>query len=289
MKPRRVDDGGSADGCGLRALLCGVRGSTPVSGSGFVGGGGATSCVAVPTTRDRWLILDAGTGFRTLADQLEDRPLRGSILLTHLHWDHVQGLPFLPNADRPDAEVDLSLPTDGGDPVELLARSMSPPHFPIGPHELRGRWRFSSLEPGARVIDELAVTAAEVHHKGGRTFGFRVESAAGSLAYVPDHAPRLAGDAERVALELVEGVDVLLHGGGYLSGERVLADSFGHATVDDAVSFATAAGVGRLVVVHHGPQRTDESLAEIDRALAILDLPAGVGRQGDWIDCSPGC
>ncbi len=277
----------------MKALLCGVRGSTPAPGAEFVRVGGNTSCVAIRAPGGRWLILDAGTGMRRLGSLLDGAPLCGSILLTHLHWDHTQGLPFLPNADRPDAEVALWLPAQaddpsGTDPVAVLRRSMSPPHFPIGPDALLGSWRFGALDAGVHTIEGFRVTAAEVEHKGGRTFGYRVDGPDGSLAYLPDHAPRLAGaDRREAALKLAGGVDILLHDAQYLADERAIADAYGHATIDDAIAMAAQAGVRQLTLIHHAPDRTDRDLAGVEAALAGASVPASIGREGDWLHTEP--
>ena len=131
-----------------------------------------------------------GPGIRRLGNMLGDAPLRGSILLTHLHWDHTQGLPFVPQADRDDAEVDLYLPRQPHDDVSsVLALAMSPPHFPIGPDGLQGDWTFSSLDTGTHIVEGFEVTAAEVADKGGRTFGYRIADDDVSIVYLPDHAP----------------------------------------------------------------------------------------------------
>lgn len=259
----------------MRALFCGVRGSTPSPGAEFARVGGHTSCVAlahgdgIPV-----LLLDAGTGLRRVTAALEGRAFRGTILLTHLHWDHLQGLPFFAAGDRDDAAVTLVMP-EQGDPVEVLARGMSPPHFPIGPDGLRGAWRFSSLEPGPARIEAFEVTAYEVPHKGGRTFGYRVTDGHATLAYLPDHAPHELGagpDGHGVrhdaALECAAGVDVLVHGAQFLDTEREIARLYGHATVDYAVALAQEAGVGTLVLFHHAPGRTDDQVERIARDVA---------------------
>ena len=277
------------DGRVMNLLLCGVRGSTPAPGVEFAEVGGNTSCVAIPAGDGRWLVLDAGTGLRKLGAVLDDAPLRGSILLTHLHWDHTQGLPFLPNADRPDAEVALWLPAQGddADPVAVLRRSMSPPHFPIGPERLLGSWSFGALPEGQHTIEGFTVTAAEIEHKGGRTYGYRIEGSDGSIAYLPDHCPRLAGPARRAAaVELARGVDVLLHGGPFLDPEQETADLYGHATVADAIGLADEVGAGRLVLIHHAPGRTDRAMAAIETTLAAAALPASIGREDDWVEAS---
>ncbi len=135
----------------MRALLCGVRGSTAAPGEAFAGVGGHTSCVAIPGDGGRWIVLDTGTGLRRLGTELDSQPLCGSILYSHLHWDHTQGLPFLPNADREDADVTVWVPVGAGDDaLEVLSRAMSPPHFPITPDQLRGTWTFEPMVPGRR-------------------------------------------------------------------------------------------------------------------------------------------
>jgi phosphoribosyl 1,2-cyclic phosphodiesterase len=146
----------------VRLTFCGVRGSTPAPGPEFVRYGGHTSCVAVahdgaaaPT-----LILDAGTGVRRVSTLLADQPFTGTILLTHLHWDHVQGLPFFRAGDRDDATVTLLLPDqrDGTGAEEVLARAMSPPPLP---------------DPSARAARTLDVR----HHRTGPARGRRVHRA----------------------------------------------------------------------------------------------------------------
>ena len=263
----------------MRAHLLGVRGSTPAPGPDFVRYGGHTSCVALSVGADvPRVVLDAGTGLRALTARLGGAAFTGSILVSHLHWDHVQGLPFFVAGDRADASVDLYVPAqDGSSAHDLLARWMSPPSFPITPDELLGDWRFHALEPGVLEVEGLTVTAAQIPHKGGRTFGYRVWDGAGSLAYLPDHAP--AKGVTSGALDLARDVDVLLHDAQFVAAERGLADLYGHATVDDAVDFAVQAGARSLVLFHHGPARTDDRLEEI---LAGLDapLPVTLAREG---------
>ena len=261
-------------------MLLGVRGSTPAPGSDYVRYGGHTSCVAViaggaaaPT-----LLMDAGTGIRALPGLLGSEPFRGSILLSHLHWDHVEGLPFCRAVDRDDARVDLRVPAqDGLSPRDLLARMFSPPSFPIEPEGLLGRWRFLPAPGSATSIEGFEVTGVDINHKGGRTLGYRVASAAGAFAYLPDHAP--SRGVAPAAWNLIEGVDVLLHDAQFTETERRLADDYGHATVEETVALAAKASVGLLVLFHHSPVRTDEQL---DRILDLVESPLTivVAREG---------
>ena len=268
----------------MRVLFCGVRGSTPAPGAEFARVGGHTSCVALAHDGEPWsLALDAGTGLRRFTDQLDGRAFEGAILLTHLHWDHVQGLPFFAAGDRDDSHVRVFLPDQGGaDAAAVLARGMSPPHFPIGPDGLRGDWSFASLKPGAHQIEGFEVLAADVPHKGGRTFGFRISDENTSIAYVPDHLPDPEPSSELA--RVLAGVDLLIHDAQFLSHERAVADDYGHATVDDALRLAEGAGAHTLVLFHHAPGRTDDDVEAIGRAAAAGSVPVVVAREGTIID-----
>jgi phosphoribosyl 1,2-cyclic phosphodiesterase len=255
----------------VRVHFCGVRGSTPAPGTEFVRYGGFTSCVAiardgadVPT-----LLLDAGTGVRRVTSLLGGAPFTGTILLSHLHWDHTHGLPFFKGGDRDDALVSLLLPDqlDGQSARDVLARGMSPPHFPIGPEGLRGAWRFETASPGTFDAEGFSVTAVEVPHKGGRTFGYRVSDGRTSMSYVPDHCPTALGPGEDglgalhdAAMALAGGVDLLVHDAQLLASEVAAEASFGHAAADYAVGLGQAAGTRRVVLFHHKPDRTDDAL-----------------------------
>ncbi len=278
----------------MRLHFCGVRGSTPAPGADFVRYGGHTSCVAVahdhaaPT-----LILDAGTGIRQVTPLLAGRPFTGTILLTHLHWDHVQGLPFFHGADREDASVTLLLPDqqDGADAEQTLARAMSPPHFPIRPSQLRGTWTFGTISPGQIKADGFTVEAREIPHKGGRTIGYRVSDGHSAVAYVTDHCPTALGpgpdgwgEYHDGALELAAGADVLVHDAQLLAEEVAAQAAFGHAAADYAVALAGRAGARQVVLFHHKPDRTDDELDRLARRFAGSPVPVAVAAEGQVID-----
>jgi len=264
-------------------MLLGVRGSTPAPGEEFVRYGGHTSCVAVfhDGADVPALVLDAGTGLRELTKVLAGAPYKGSILVSHLHWDHVQGLPFFVAGDRPDAEVDFYVPAQNARTGrDLLAAAMAPPNFPITPEGLQGAWTFTALEAGYHQIAGFRVRATEVKHKGGRTFGYRVSDDSGSIAYLPDHITS-SGVSNEVK-DLIHDVDVLLHDAQFVEKERALSDAYGHSTVDDAIALAEECGARRLVAFHHGPARTDDALDALvvdhaDRAWVSF------ARQGDIV------
>lgn len=281
----------------MRVHLCGTRGSTAAPGPAFVRFGGHTSCVAIAHDgADISLLLDAGTGIRRASVLLDGRPFDGTLLLGHLHWDHTQGLPFFRGGDQPDARVDVYLPRQGDDPMAVLARALSPPHFPIDPTGLRGHWRFHGLDEGEHEFEGFRVLAREIPHKGGRTFGYRVSDGAVSLAYLSDHHPASLGPGpdgygpyHEAACELASGVDVLLHDAQYVASEWAERHSFGHSTVDYAVGLAEAAGVGRLVLFHHDPARTDaEVVALTEHAQRCTTVEVVAAAQDDAFDLRAG-
>lgn len=263
----------------MRVHFCGVRGSTPAPGLPFVRYGGHTSCVALAHDGERpRLLLDAGTGLRRVSALVDNQPFVGTILLGHLHWDHVHGLPFFGSGCAPGAEVALHLPAPGGDPVGVLARGMSPPHFPIGPQQLGDGWSFHALADGTFVAEGFSITALEIPHKGGLTFGFRVTDGINTIAYLSDHAPTNLGAGplglgalHEAAMALASDVDLLIHDAQFEAAQFPAVEYLGHASVEYAISLATAAGARQLALFHHAPDRTD---AEIDR---ITNAAQGYG------------
>ena len=274
----------------MRVHLCGVRGSTPAPGAEFTEVGGNTSCVAITHDGEDAprLILDAGTGIRRVDALLGDRPFTGSILLGHLHWDHTQGLPFFRGADRPDAMTRLLMPEQGEPAVDMFRRFMAPPAFPIAPTELQGSWRFDSVEEGVRDIEDFEVTAREIPHKGGRTFGYRISDGRTSVAYLSDHGPAGVfgagpdglGPYHQAALDLCAGVDLLIHDAQYTAEELPLRADYGHSAAEYPVELARRCGVGQVLLFHHDPIRTDAEVFAIEASLqAAGDIEVHAARE----------
>ncbi|HYN55556.1 MAG TPA: MBL fold metallo-hydrolase [Motilibacterales bacterium] len=268
----------------MRLTFLGVRGSTPAPGPDFVRYGGHTSCVVVApdAASAPVLALDAGTGIRSLTALLDGRAFDGSILLSHLHWDHVQGIPFFGAADRDDSRVDVHIPEESGrSGFDLLAQMMSPPAFPITPEGLKGTWTFNAIDAGPMTLEGFEVTAFDVAHKGGRTYGYRVEAGGTSIAYVPDHAP--AAGVSDEAMAAMHGVDVLIEDAQFLTRERPRAVDYGHATIDEAITLGREVSAKSLVLFHHGPHRVDDALDRI-RDEFCSDGFASVAYEGMVLD-----
>lgn len=276
----------------VQVHLCGVRGSSPTPGTDFEQVGGHTSCVAIAADGGPpSLVLDAGTGLRNLTTLLAGAAFDGTIVLGHLHWDHVMGLPFFAAGDRHDARVHLMMPEQGVDAVDLIARLMGPPLFPITPAELRGQWEFSSYGQGTFEVGPFTVMARDIPHRGGRTMGLRVSDGHSSLAYLSDHSPHDIGpgadglgDLHPAAEELVRGVDLLIHDAQYTTAELPSRATWGHAAAQYCVTLAKHCGVRRVLLFHHDPGRTDQQVfAMRDQLCADNDLLVEVAAEGDVI------
>ena len=269
----------------MRLTFCGVRGSTPAPGPEFVRYGGHTSCVSLahPGGAPR-LLLDAGTGLTNVTRLLEGEPFLGTILLGHLHWDHTHGIPFFRSGTAAGSSVHVRLPQQepgiDGDAHEVLARCFSPPHFPVQPRDLGGRWSFSEIVEGEHEIEGFTVLARQIPHKGGRPFGYPVSGEGGTVAYLSDHSPTSLGpgpdglgERHPAALELAAGVDLLVTDAQHTAAQFPDVAFLGHASVEYDVALAVEAGARRLALFHHDPWRTDD---EVDEVLGLArEVAAG--------------
>jgi phosphoribosyl 1,2-cyclic phosphodiesterase len=219
------------------------------------------------------LIIDLGTGLRSLGEylqpQLEDtgRPLHATALLSHLHYDHVLGLPFFTPMQDPGAVLDVFGPSQSEGPLgDVLAGIVKPPFFPVHMAEFRGELRFHDLEG----TEDLAIGTTKVKVRSiphvGHTLGFRVESEGMTAAYLSDHqAPVDRRSVDVNVLELCAGADLVIHDAQYTDEEFSSLHDWGHSTAAYAVHVASEAGARRLVLYHHDPSHTDD---DIDRILA---------------------
>jgi phosphoribosyl 1,2-cyclic phosphodiesterase len=263
----------------MRVTIWGCRGSVPTPGPETVEYGGNTSCVEVSLDDDGGvLVLDAGTGIRELGLELLERgACRLHLLLTHLHFDHLEGLRFF--APLWDERVTLDIwgpPSPVLSLEERVRRSFSPPLFPIDLRELPAHVTFRDV-PRERWALEGASVAADLVLHPGPTVGYRIEAARASFAYLPDHEPALAGIADRSTdwisgASIAAGADLLFHDAQYSEEEYEEHIGWGHSSVEDAVEFTRAVGARQLVLFHHEPRHTDDSLRALeDHARSLAD------------------
>lgn len=251
----------------MEITFYGVRGSTPCAGESTSRYGGNTASVVITDEDLDPILLDLGTGLRYFgADQGPGAQLHAHALVTHLHWDHVQGLPFCQPLLVPGSTLAVYGPAhDGVGFAEAFDDLMRPPFFPVTRQGLPGDVSFSTLEEGVHEIASAKVTALEVPHTD-TTFGYRVERNGFSVAYVSDHQQSSDGRSiDPSVLELCRGVDILIHDAQYTPEEFAKKPTWGHCTVGYAINVAAAAEVGTLVLFHHDPSHDDEAL---DRLLS---------------------
>lgn len=242
----------------------GVRGSTPCSCRSTAGVGGNTSCVVLRCGDDAPIILDLGTGLRYFGDQLVANktapPFRGTALVTHLHWDHVQGLPFFVPILSDGAELTIVGPEqDTSTLKEAIEQFVRPPLFPVDLHVLPGSVNFVETSDAVLEVGSSTVLVRPVQHVG-TTNGYRIDNGSGSVAYIPDHQQPVDGSmsVSDDVLELCSGVDVLIHDAQYSAEEFAAKATWGHASIEYAVEVARQAGAKRLLLFHHDPSHSDE-------------------------------
>jgi len=264
---------------GIRVVFNGVRGSTPCAGPEYARYGGHSSCVAVESDGAQPILFDLGTGLRPYAHRCKDE-FHGAVLLSHLHWDHVQGLPFFTPLHHEGATASVYGPRQtGGTLGDMFSRLMCPPFFPIKPSQLAGDVQFLDTGDDDFPIGTAKIRSRWVRHVGP-TLGFRVDWNGASIAYVPDHGPGCNPDdpddyVPHELLELCDGVDLLIHDAQHTHEEYAPKRHWGHCTVEYAVHVAREAGVRKLALFHHDPAHGDDWLDLIARG--ALDHSTRIG------------
>jgi phosphoribosyl 1,2-cyclic phosphodiesterase/CheY-like chemotaxis protein len=277
----------------VRLKFWGVRGSIATPGLGTVFYGGNTSCVEIRADGEL-IVLDAGTGIRllglSLAQEFKAQPLSLTLLLTHTHWDHIQGFPFFVPAYNPINTVRI-LGYEGARQglAATLGAQMESPYFPVGMKELPGNLTIEELRDMEFTIGKVRVQSMFVNHPG-ICVGYRLSTSAGSVVYIPDNEPfhrmrskpahadpgalEFAQQQDAKFVDFIRDADVLIMDAQYDCAEYESHVGWGHACVDDAVELATRGRVRQLFLFHHDPLHDDE---RISRLLAHARQLAGPG------------
>ena len=271
----------------VNVTFWGVRGSTPCPCDANRRYGGNTSCVTLEAPGMDPVVFDLGTGLRFYGESLQGaaEPFRALALVTHMHWDHVQGLPFFTPLHHPVASLEVHGRSEGC-PIRGASRPlMCPPFFPVGPDELAGHITFHDLVDAELTWGRARITAADVPHTGP-TNGYRVEIDGLVVVYISDH--QQPADPNQIApsvLELCRDADLVIHDAQFEAHELAVKADWGHCTVEYAVRVAAEAGARRLVLFHHDPAHSDDT---IDRLLGDARAAAVGTSVGEIIAASEG-
>ena len=290
----------------MRIRFWGTRGSLAKPGVTTFRYGGNTSCVEVRARDGTLIVLDCGTGAHGLGQTLlasGERPLRGHLLITHTHWDHIQGFPFFAPLFLADSAWDIYAPLGLGQRLqETLAGQMQYTYFPVSLDRLGATIRYHDLVEGRFTLGDVRVTTQYLNHPA-LTLGYRLEAAGVTVVYATDHEPhsRLApvteraGKAEATAAcsagdrrhaEFLAQADLLIHDCQYDAAEYPAKIRWGHSPMEYVVETAMSARVKRLALFHHDPLRED---ASVDRLVeAARGRVAGTGNALDVFAAAEG-
>lgn len=261
----------------MHVRFWGTRGSLPRPGFDTLRYGGNTSCVEVRTAAGTLIIIDCGSGLHALGHALATegkRKMKGHILVSHTHWDHIQGIPFFSPFFMPENEWDIYAPRGIGQSLhDTLAGQMQYAYFPVRLDEMGATIRFHELVEGEFQLDDVTVRTRYMNHTA-LTLGFRLEADGASLVYASDHEPfsrDLAsgqgpiGPQDWQHCEFLAGADLVIHDAQFTVDEYPSKIGWGHSTIDYAVAMCRQAGAARLALTHHDPLRTDAAIDELVR------------------------
>jgi phosphoribosyl 1,2-cyclic phosphodiesterase len=263
----------------------GARGSIPVSGKKYLKYGGDTTCIEIRTRNDEIIIIDAGSGIRRLGNRLmnEDHH-RYHLLFTHSHWDHCLGFPHFNPIYHPKTVLDLiGCPTTLGNLVQMLAKLMTPPYFPISFKDIQARinYRTDACKP-VFYIDSVAVQPSALSHPN-LGMGYRLTEAGKSFVFLPDNElgyRHRGGRSYRDYAEFSCDADLLVHDAEYTPGQYEVSRQWGHSTYLDALDLALGAGVGCFGLTHHNQNRSDGQQDDI-----VADCRTIIARRGGRMEC----
>jgi CheY-like chemotaxis protein/phosphoribosyl 1,2-cyclic phosphodiesterase len=295
----------------MHVRFWGTRGSLPQAGPTTLRYGGNTSCVEVRTAGGTLIVLDCGSGAYGLGQALlaeASGPRHGHLLISHTHWDHIQGFPFFAPLFVPGYVWDIYGPGGlGGRLDETLAGQMEYAYFPITLEQLGATVHYHDLVEGTFTLDDVCITTRYLNHPA-LTLGYRLEAYGVVLVYATDHEPHARPQPDQSSeipvgalpvhhedrrhIEFLSGADLIIHDAQYTAAEYAQKIGWGHSPVTYVVDVALAARGKRLALFHHDPARVDAELDQVlemcrERAAAAqspLDIIAAA--EGQWLELS---
>lgn len=246
----------------MKLRFWGVRGSVPWTIPAAIGHGCNTPCLELTDEASgETLVLDAGSGVVGLGPTIGGPPRDLPVVLTHYHWDHLQGLPFLAQLYMPDWRTRIFAPALGTSHADWLDTLFRSPFFPVPPEQLPNRPQPEMIRPGELTIGAFELTALPLNHPGG-AFGFRIRGTTGDIVYATDHEFGDPAYDEPLA-ELAHGAAALILDAHFTPDEYPQHRGWGHSTWRQCAEFARRVDAGGLWLFHHKPGRTDEALVRI--------------------------
>ena len=265
----------------------GTRGTLPTPGDQFRQAGGNTNCTEV-TCGEHTLIFDGGTGIRELGSKLasEGKTDKIHLLLTHAHYDHVEGIPFFAPFFNPASAIDVYCgKLDGSNSTEdTVLNLMRRPYFPVGPDVFTSKVKFIDLETRAafNIGNQIKISTIPLVHPGGAT-GYRVDFDNRSFAVVTDteHVPEKPDES---ILEFINGVDLFIYDSSLTDAEVTEFAGYGHSSYEEGMRLCREAGAKAFMAFHHMPFRTDLELNSFEQEIREDNCKSGVAREGDILN-----
>ncbi|MFB6356206.1 MAG: MBL fold metallo-hydrolase [bacterium] len=271
----------------MKVTFWGCRGSMPCPGPNTVKYGGNTTCIEIRNDSNDLLILDAGSGIRELASTLMDEcPLKATILISHTHWDHIQGFPFFTPNIIPGNEIKVFGPRDmvnNKSLKEVLSHQMNYAYFPIESRELKADIEYINQGAGPVAVEAFDITCRNVNHPV-HCLGSKIQADGQTVVYTGDHEPyrdmmhspdddsqeamnarAIANKQNREMEEFCEDADLLIADCQYTDEEYEHKVGWGHSSLDHCINLAKRADVDRVALTHHEPTRTDEEFDELEQ------------------------
>ena len=264
----------------------GARGTLPVPGIQFSRYGGNTNCTEV-TCGDTTIIFDAGTGIRELGSVLLNQAPEQKIhlMLTHAHYDHIEGLPFFAPFFSSGSRIDVySGELDGiSSTREIFSNFMKRPFFPVGPDVFAANVVLNDIHSGDTfsISDGIQIRTVRLNHPGGAT-GYRVDYAGKSFACITD-TEHIPGKPDQGIIELIDGIDLFIYDASLTDEELPDFEGYGHSTFEEGLRLSKEAGAKAYMAFHHMPFRTDDELDHIKKKILDVDSNNGIAREGDSI------